>query len=152
PVIARGKVSDVHSDWIDGRRAIETFVTIDVSEYMKGDLGPSVTFRVPGGQVGRYRTVFVGAPEFKAGDEVVLFLKPMPPSTPIVVGLNQGAFRAVADARTGRPVVAAPIVMGLAGDSPTPVSVVRGDPSRRPLAIDAFRDAVRQALAQGPAR
>jgi hypothetical protein len=151
-VIAHGRVSDVRANWVDGRRAVETFVTVDVSDYLKGNAGPSLVVRVPGGQLGRYRTVFVGAPEFARGDEVVLFLKGSPRSFKTIVGLSQGAYRVVVDSRTGQPVVTTPIVMSLAGDQTAPVSpvtIVRGDPARRPLPIDAFRDAVRQVIAQG---
>lgn len=147
PVIAHGRVVDVRAGWVDGRRSIETFVTVAVSEYLKGDLGESLTLRVPGGQLGRYRTVFVGAPEFQAGDEVVLFLKHAGPSYPYIIGLSQGAFRVVADARTGQRMVTTPVVMGKGGDEPE--RLVRGDATRRPLPVAAFRDAVRQVLAQG---
>src|SRR5437868_4285563 len=80
PVIVHGQVVGVRAGWVDGRRSVETFVTVAASDYLKGNLGDSITFRVPGGQIGRYRTVFVGAPEFKEGDEVVLFLKHAGPS------------------------------------------------------------------------
>src|SRR5215470_16062977 len=72
-VIVHGRVTDAHGEWTDGRRGVETLVTISASDYLKGDLGGSFTIHVPGGQLGRYRTLFVGAPEFRAGDEVVLF-------------------------------------------------------------------------------
>lgn len=147
PVIVHGQVVDVRAGWVDGRRSVETFVTVAVTEYLKGDLGERVTFRVPGGQLGRYRTVFVGAPEFQAGDEVVLFLKHAGPSYPYIIGLSQGAFRVVGDARTGERMVTTPVVMGKGGDEPE--RIVRGDVTRRPLPIGAFRDAVRQVLAQG---
>lgn len=147
PVILHGQVVDVRSGWVDGRRSVETFVTVAVAEYLKGNLGENVTVRVPGGQLGRYRTVFVGAPEFQAGDEVVLFLKSGGPSYPYIIGLSQGAFRVVAEARTGRRMVTTPIVMGKGGDEPE--RIVRGDVTRRPLPIDAFRDAVRQVLEKG---
>src|SRR5215203_4112281 len=144
PVIVRGQVVDVQSRWVDGRRSLETFVTIAAAEYLKGDLGEHFTFRVPGGQMGRYRTVFIGAPEFSAGDEVVLFLKRAGPSRFSIIGLSQGAFRVVADARTGRRMVTTPIVMGKGGDQPE--RIVRGDVTRKPSPIDAFRDAVRQLM------
>src|SRR5689334_8130127 len=73
--IVHGRVVDVRSDWIDGRRAIETFVTVEAEEYYKGAARETLVVRVPGGQIGRFRTIFVGAPEFQAGDEVVLFLR-----------------------------------------------------------------------------
>ena len=94
PVIVHGRVTDVRSAFVDGRRAVETYVTLEALDYLKGDLGTHVTFRVPGGQVGRYRTIFVGAPQFQEGNEVVLFLKAERASLPSVIGLNQGAFRA----------------------------------------------------------
>lgn len=146
PVILHGQVVDIKAGWSDGRRSLETFVTVAVADYLKGDLGATVTLRVPGGQLGRYRTIFVGAPEFQRGDEVVLFLKHGASSSPYIIGLSQGAFRVVADARTGRRMVTTPIVMGK-GD--TAERVVRGEVTRKPLPIDAFRDAVRQVLAQG---
>src|SRR5258708_4540898 len=125
PVIVHGQVVDVRADWVDGRRSVDTFVTVAAAEYLKGNLGESVTFRVPGGQLGRYRTVFVGAPEFKDGDEVVLFLNHAGPSYPYIIGLSQGAFRVVADARTGRRMVTTPFVVWKWADGPEPV--VRGD-------------------------
>ncbi len=146
PVILHGQVVEVRADWSDGRRSLETFVTVAVADYLKGDLGATVTLRVPGGQLGRYRTIFVGAPEFQLGDEVVLFLKHGAASYPYIIGLSQGAFRVVADARSGRRMVTTPMVMG---KSDTPERVVRGEVTRKPLPIDAFRDAVRQVLAQG---
>src|SRR5687768_7359219 len=64
PVIVHGRVVDVRSAFVDGRRSVETFVTVEAGDYLKGQLGPNFTIRIPGGQMGRYRTVFVGAPEF----------------------------------------------------------------------------------------
>jgi hypothetical protein len=150
PVIVHGRVTDVRSAFVDGRRSVETFVTIAADEYLKGDLGEHVTFRVPGGEIGRYRTVFVGAPGFSRGDEVVLFLRTQRAALPFIVGLNQGAYRVVADRQSGRRMVTAPIVMGNGGLGVE--RVVRGDQMRRPLPIESFRDVVRDVLAQGAAR
>jgi len=150
PVIVHGRVTDVRSAFVDGRRSVETFVTVAAEEYLKGDLGEHVTFKVPGGEIGRYRTVFVGAPGFTTGDEVVLFLRTQRAALPFIVGLNQGAYRVVADRQTGRRMVTTPILMGRGGLEAEPV--VRGAASRRPLPIEAFRDAVRDVLAQGAAR
>src|SRR5687767_5092068 len=150
PVIVHGRVVDVRAVLLDGRRSVETFVTIEAGEYLKGQLGPNFTIRIPGGQVGRYRTVFVGAPEFQAGDELVLFLKTPRASLPHIVGLSQGAFRVVVDPRSGQRMVATPIVMGkAAGDAER---VVRGDPARRPVSIDVFRGVVRQVMAEAGVR
>src|SRR5262245_12122189 len=72
--IVHGRVVDVRSQTTAGRRAIESIVTLEVLESIKGSPARVVVFRVPSGQVGRYRRFTVGAPEFAAGDEVVLFL------------------------------------------------------------------------------
>ena len=146
--IVHGRVTDVRTQWVDGRRSIETFVTVAADEYLKGGSGDSVTIRVPGGQLGRYRTIFVGAPEFREGDEVVLFLRAYGGRLSIV-GLSQGAFRVVPDG-AGRRVVTSPVVMARSGTDPEPV--LRGDVTRRPLAVDAFRDLVRRVVAEGAAR
>lgn len=139
-VIVHGRVASAQAEWTDGRRSVETLVTIAATDYLKGDLGSTFTIHVPGGQLGRYRTVFVGAPEFRAGDEVVLFLR-----ANRIIGLSQGAFRVVADAQSGRAMVASPIVMSL--DPNTAEAVVRGDARRKPVALDSFRDIVRQVVA-----
>jgi hypothetical protein len=150
PVIVHGHVTDVRARFVDGRRSVETFVTVAADEYLKGNLGQHVTFRVPGGELGRYRTVFVGAPAFRVGEEVVLFLKTPSGAVPFVAGLNQGAYRVVEDGRSGRRMVTSPIVM--ARDGMAPEAVVRGAAARRPMAIEAFRDVVREVLAKGAAK
>jgi len=147
--IVHGRVVDVRADWVDGRRAIDTFLTIAADEYYKGGPGDTVVVRVPGGQMGRYRTILVGAPEFQLGDEVVLFLRGNPSTGAFIVGLSQGAYRVAPD-RTGRRVVTSPILMGKSADQTQPI--VRGDPARVPLAVDQFRDVVKRVMAGGAAR
>jgi len=148
PVIVHATVVDVRADWADGRRAVETFVTVEAGDYLKGDLGPRVTFKVPGGQLGRYRTIFVGAPTFQTGDELVLFLKSDGPSYPFITGLSQGLFRVVADRASGQRLVTPPAVVGKPG---VDERVVRGDVSRRPVPLDDFRALVRQ-MTRSPLR
>jgi hypothetical protein len=150
PVIVHGHVTDVRAAFVDGRRSVETFVTVAADEYLKGDLGEHLTFRVPGGELGRYRTVFVGAPAFRVGEEVVLFLKMTPGRAPSIAGLNQGAYRVVEDAQTRRRMVTSPVLMSRDGQEPE--AVVRGAAARRPMALEAFRDVVREVLAKGAAR
>ncbi len=146
--IVHGRIVDVRAQWIDGRRSIETFLTIEAQEYFKGGPGDTVIVRVPGGQLGRYKTIFVGAPEFHPGDEVVLFLRSYGGRVSIV-GLSQGAFRVTSD-RIGTRLVTSPVLMGKSsGETET---VVRGDLTRRPLAVGAFGDLVRKIVAGGGAQ
>ena len=90
--IVRGRVVAAEARYTPDRRAIETLVTIDAEATLKGSLGATVQFLVPGGTLGRYRSVFVGAPAFTAGQHVVVFLGWNGPSYPYVLGLSQGVF------------------------------------------------------------
>ena len=86
--IVVGRVVALESRWNDGRHGIETLVTLEVEQYLKGDLGTSVTVRTPGGQIGPYLSVMPGAPRFAEGDEVALFLAGSGPALPHVLGLG----------------------------------------------------------------
>lgn len=128
--IARGRVVAVDAQWTDGRRTIETIVTLEAESYLKGQLGETVQFRVPGGSLGRFRNIVIGAPQFDVGQRVIVFLGAHGPSVPFVLGLSQGVFRlaqngsgawmvsppAVADGVSG------PIVRGSAGLVPAPLA------------------------------
>jgi hypothetical protein len=144
-VIVYGRVADVRPEWSDDRTRIDTIVTLEAASYLKGGPGEAVTFRVPGGQIGRYRNVMVGAPEFRQGEEVVLFLRAAGPSVAHLFGLNQGVYRVRVDVRTGRRVVMPPV---LTASSDAPQAVVRGDPSRQPLPLDSFAASVRTAMSR----
>jgi len=142
-IIVYGRVADVLPEWSDDRSRIDTVVTVDAGSYLKGGPGETVTFRVPGGQIGRYRNVVVGAPEFRQGEEVVLFLSAAGPSIAHVFGLNQGVYRVHVDERTGRRVVVPPV---LTASSAAPQTVIRGDESRQPLPLESFAASVRTAM------
>jgi hypothetical protein len=142
-LIAYGRVTDVRAEWTDGRRRIQTLVTVDVLSWFKGGTGPELTFVVPGGEIGRYRNVLVGAPVFRPGDEAFLFLRRQKGVAPHVFGLNQGVFRVNIDERGVREVIS-PL---LASSAAEPVTVRRGDPSRRPMPLDAFGARIRTTLA-----
>jgi hypothetical protein len=144
-IIVYGRVADVRPEWSDDRSRIDTVVSLDAGTYLKGGPGDSVTFRVPGGQIGRYKNVMVGAPEFRVGEEVVLFLSAAGPSIAHVFGLNQGVYRVRVDARTGRRLVVPPV---LTASSDAPQAVIRGDQSRQPLPLDSFAASVRSAMAR----
>lgn len=145
-VIVHGRVVDVRADWSGDRFRIETIITLEAGTYLKGGPGERVTFRVPGGTIGRYRSLMVGAPEFRIGDEVVMFLKAEGPSVPGVFGLSQGVFRIRRELRSGRRVVVPPSVVGT---SDTPQAVRRGAADRRPVPLDAFHAQVRAAMGGG---
>ena len=148
-IIVHGRVTDVRAEWVEGRSRIESFVTIEPAIWFKGSPLPAITFRTPGGQVGRYKSITVGAPEFRPGEEAVLFLKTQGRAVPQVFGLNQGVFRVRVDSRTGRRLV---IRHALIAQGPAADRVIRGDRNRRPLTLDAFAAQVRAAVQQGGAQ
>jgi hypothetical protein len=145
-VIVRGTVVGVKPGWADGRRRVETVVTVAVAQSLKGSDTRSVSFKIPGGDMGRYRSVMVGAPTFREGEEVILFLGGEAPALPHLLGLGQGVYRVETDARTGQRRVITPT---LVADADQAVKVRRGDPARRSLSVEEFAAQVRDALDSG---
>jgi hypothetical protein len=143
--IARGRVAALDAQWTEDRGTIETIVTLEVESYLKGSLGSTLRFRVPGGELGRFRSVVVGAPEFAVDQRVVVFLGAHGPSVPHVLGLNQGVFRVSRAADNSGWFVTSPVMLPPAAGA---VRVVRGDPSRRAVALGDFEQTVR-GLARG---
>lgn len=141
--IARGRVTAVDGRWTDDRRAIETIVTLDVDAYLKGGLGATVQFRVPGGLLGRFRSIVVGAPRFAVDDRVIVFLGTRGPMIPYVVGFNQGVYRVVRDAAVSGAVWRVTPPPLPAATSETAIKIVRGDPARVPVRLDDFEARVR---------
>jgi len=139
-LIVYGRVVDVRAQMVGDRRTIESVVTVSVMQAIKGDPGITISVRVPGGEVGRYRRFMIGAPSFRSGEEVVLFLSGRPPSIPMPFGLSQGVYR-VTNAADGRRLIAPPLVEG---------RVVRGDPARQPIDVTAFVQQVRAAMGRQP--
>jgi hypothetical protein len=144
--IARGRVAAVDAQWTEDRGTIETIVTLEVESYLKGSLGSTLRFKVPGGELGRFRSIVVGAPEFAVDQRVVVFLGARGPSVPYVLGLNQGVFRVSRAADNSGWFVTSPV--RLPATTAGAVRVVRGDPSRRALPLGDFEQTVR-GLARG---
>lgn len=89
--IVKGKVLTKESYWNDAHNRIWTTVKVQVDEYIKGTGNSVISFRVPGGTVGDTTLHVSDAPDWKAGEEVLLFLNPeyyYP-----IVGWFQGKYR-----------------------------------------------------------
>jgi hypothetical protein len=147
-IIAYGRVVEAVPELSDDRKRIETVVTFEVGTYLKGGPGGTLTFRVPGGQIGRYRSVMVGAPVFESGDEAVLFLTQREDETARVFGLNQGVFRVQREERSQRRLVLPPLMAR--GESPE--VVVRGSAARQTMPLEAFGAHVMSVIAELGAR
>lgn len=141
--VVYARVADVRGQWTNDRQGIDSIVTLDALQYLKGDMGASVAIRMPGGTAGHIMQVLPGAPTFSDGDLVVLFLKASGPAYPTTLGLGQGVFRVARDARTGAMLV-----------TPPPLKesqvgrVIRGAAGRRALTLPAFASAMHTAGAR----
>src|SRR5262249_27641537 len=144
--IVRGRVAAIDARYTEDRGTVETIVTLEAENYLKGGLGQLVRFRVPGGELGRYRSIVVGAPEFLVGQRVVVFLGAHGPSVPHLVGFSQGVFRVVRSADDSGWLVTPPAALPAVSSS---AAVVRGDPNRRPLALADFEQRVRTLAGGG---
>lgn len=140
--VVHARIVDVRAVTTDDRRRVETVVIAESLEYLKGDIGRFITFRIPGGQVGAYRTVMVGAPSFSVGEEAVLFFAARGPSLPYLVGFSQGVFRVQVDQHTGARLVSpAPMVSTGVGVRPA-----RG--TRPAVPLKAFAAQIRELAAR----
>jgi hypothetical protein len=141
--VVYGRVTAVRSQWTDDRRFIESVVSVEILKGIKGGAQDSVSFTVPGGQVGRYLNVMPGAPVFSPGDLAVVFLTTQGPRLPVTTGLTQGIYRVQRDNRSGEMLVIPPII-------DAPGRIVRGDPNRKPVSLAAFEGRVRAIAAVRP--
>jgi len=137
--VVYARVAEVRGQWTLDRQSIDSIITLEALQYVKGDLGPTVAMRLPGGEAGGRIQVIPGAPTLREGELVVLFLKARGPALLTTLGLGQGIFRVARDARTGAMLV-----------TPPPLKesqvgrVIRGAAERRALSVDAFFAAVRE--------
>lgn len=145
--IVHGRVMATRADWADGRAHIATFVTMEIEQYLKGDLGRSLEIRVPGGELGRYRDIVIGAPKLAIGDDVILFLSTRGGGRPHVFGLMLGVFRVRHDG--GQAFVSPAPAMATDGTSRR---IVRGSRAQAPVAMASFVAQIDDVLASARER
>ena len=119
-VIVLGEVESAESGWSDDGRLIVTRTSVAVERALKGGPRDRVLVETPGGKVGGLAMVASGAPVFRVGERVVLFLEPSGArgsgapggvgagggAVPhAVVGWNLGRMVVRRDSRTGRDFV-----------------------------------------------
>ncbi len=102
-------VDDQYSSWDNGKKEIYTYITLRVTDPIKGmksdarTKGPknetTITIRQLGGTVDHISSIVPGMPNFKKGEDVVVFLGPNDAAGyPGVVGLQQGKYTITTDA------------------------------------------------------
>ncbi|MCS6886146.1 MAG: putative Ig domain-containing protein [Acidobacteriota bacterium] len=76
-VIVTGRVVDIESRWDSKRKSIFTYITIDVTEVLKGRVDSKLLVIEQRGGRFEGRSVWtIGSPVFKIGEEVLLHLNP----------------------------------------------------------------------------
>lgn len=96
--VARVRSGNSWSYWRSGE--IWTSTELEILERSKGTLPTSIRLEMPGGQVGRIKSIVDGVPHFRAGEEAYLFLW-VSNGTYQVMGWTQGTFRIERDEKTG---------------------------------------------------
>ena len=141
--VVYARVADVRGQWTADRQSIDSIITLEALQYMKGDLGPSVVMRLPGGEAGGVINVLPGAPSMHQGDLVVLFLKARGPALLTPLGFTQGIFRVVRDVGSGQMMVSPPPLKASAAGR-----LVRGAAERRALNLANFAATVHAMVQQ----
>ena len=95
--IVRGRVSGCAGEM--RQSLIFTRCEIAVSETWKGQGATRASVYVPGGRVGRLVQTIAGAPALETGQDYVLFLWAGRSGINQVIGLHQGVFQLVTDAK-----------------------------------------------------
>ena len=106
-LIFQGTVTDVRSVWEGegAQRHINTYVTFQIGENMKGNAGSSYTIRILGGTVGDETMEVTDTPKFKMGDRDILLVEHNNDQFVPLVGINNGRFHVQRDEQTGRDIV-----------------------------------------------
>ncbi len=112
-VVVRGTVADARVE--EGAAGFVTVYRFRVADTWKGGSAPEIEILVPGGTDGTRGTAFWGMPEFRPGDEEVLFLNAGFDGRFRVSELLLGAFEVVEDAAGKRFAMRTRLALGDVG-------------------------------------
>ena len=100
-VILIGEVKSSRARWDAAHQNIYTYVNVRVSDVLKGQVqSERIVFKQLGGTVDGESSIIYGAPEYKAGQRVLLFLNTSDDGSLRVAHLFMGKYDIVEDART----------------------------------------------------
>jgi Matrixin/FG-GAP-like repeat/Ig-like domain from next to BRCA1 gene/Fibronectin type III domain len=98
-VILIGNVQSVKAQWDADHQSINTYVKINVARLLKGQIqNQTIVFKQLGGRINDEAMVIFGAPEYTAGQQVLLFLDTRQDGTLRIAHLFQGKYDVVDDA------------------------------------------------------
>ncbi len=158
--VVQATVIGSESAWVvqGGYRVIKTWVTLSVSEQLKGD-SPSASLRLEflGGRVGEDEMRVESSPRFNVGDEVILFVANNGVDACPLVGWGHGAYAVRTDVASGEKRVhrinGAPLAstsdVALPLGGTTHPAIAAANLSRPALTPADFKAAIRDAQKQG---
>jgi hypothetical protein len=152
-VIAQGTVTSIASRWVDGPqgRMINTFVDFAVEKTLKGTAPATLTLQFLGGTVGADTLHVGGMPEFKIGEQEILFVQNNGIQFCPLVRFGHGRYHVRTDAASHRQYVARNDNMPLTSTAEVQVpendsGAAKHDPANA-LSPDAFAAQVRAEIA-----
>ena len=149
-VIVRGRVIDTRAFTEMANGPVVTAVTLSIADVLKGNADRTLTFRVHGGDLGRYRQVIIGEPTFVVGDDAYVFLKRASEGALWTVGMSAGVYKITSTGATGALMVNPPVVAGVTAT--VGAQIVRGDVRRNPMGIGDFAGVVKLLMTAAPDR
>lgn len=135
--IVRGTVRGVETRRDPSGQWLLTYTTIEVADAIKGSPGSSIVVVTPGGTENGLHQRTIGVPEFRVGDERILFTAQSPVGTSILYQ-DQGTYEIVRD-RSAATVVPASSNLILYDSQTDTVKSAEG-----PLPLEEFVSAVRE--------
>jgi|GEM_PF-6686736 len=93
-LVVTGVVTSMEARWNPRNTGIFTYMTVETMEVLRGQVpGRSIEVRNYGGKVGTTAQLAIGAPRFKLGEQVLLFLSPSEePGIYKITGITVGKF------------------------------------------------------------
>jgi len=98
--IAVGRVGAIESERTPGGLDLATRIRLDVEQVLKGAPAAALTIVQSGGEAGGVAGTVAGAPTFRSGEHVLVFLSRRPDGALRVAHLAQGKFTIETDAGT----------------------------------------------------
>ena len=148
--IVLGKVKSTRSAMDPTGRFVVTYATFDVEKTMKGSAPQELTVVLPGGTVGNVHQETIGIPEFRTGDEHVLFTRNTELG-PTVLYFEQGKYDVGVDDQ-GQKIVRPGQIESVIVDQQRGMAVESGSVNDVPRRLEVFENDVRTTLRSGAAR
>src|SRR4051812_5736354 len=106
-LIFQSSVTDVRCEWAGegAQRRIESVVTFQIEDPIKGTPGASYSLRMLGGTIGEESMGVAEAPIFKKGDRDILFVENNGTQFIPLVGIMYGRYRVESDIIGGKEIV-----------------------------------------------